>query len=81
MAVRMAQEVECAQIVLDLRKKNPALKLHALLPCEGQEGKWSVTKQEIYHTILEQADDVVVSQTYHSACESNPKQKLIPHRD
>ena len=26
----------CAQIVLDLRRKNPALNLHCVLPCEGQ---------------------------------------------
>ena len=24
----------CAQIVLDLQKKNPAMKLHCVLPCE-----------------------------------------------
>lgn len=32
----MAQGVDlwCAQIVLDLRKENPALKLHCVLPCE-----------------------------------------------
>ena len=26
----------CAQIVLDLRRKNPTLNLHCVLPCEGQ---------------------------------------------
>ena len=35
----MAQGVDlwCAQIILGLRKENPALKLHAILPCVGQE--------------------------------------------
>ena len=35
----MAQGVDlwCAQIVLDLKKKYPSLKLHAILPCEEQE--------------------------------------------
>ena len=41
----MAQGVDlwCAQIVLDLRKKNTAMKLHAILPCEGQERKWTAS--------------------------------------
>lgn len=67
----MAQGVDlwCAQIVLDLKKKNPALKLHAILPCEGQESKWSVSAREIYHSILEQADEVVyVGQEYSRGC-------------
>ena len=67
----MAQGVDlwCAQIVLDLKKKNPALKLHANLPCEGQESKWSVLAREIYHSILEQADEVVyVGQEYSRGC-------------
>ena len=67
----MAQGVDlwCAQIVLDLKKKNPVLKLHAILPCEGQERKWSVSAQEIYHSILYQADEVVyVGQEYSRDC-------------
>ena len=67
----MAQGVDlwCAQIVLNLKKKNPALKLHAILPCEGQENKWSVSAREIYHSILEQADEVVyVGQEYSRGC-------------
>lgn len=29
-----------AQIVLSLKKKHPALNLHCVLPCEGQECRW-----------------------------------------
>lgn len=59
----------CAQIVLDLRRKNPALKLHCILPCEGQECKWSSSAQERYHTILGQADEIVfVRRTYSPKC-------------
>jgi hypothetical protein len=37
----MAQRVDlwCAQIVLDLRKENPVLQLHCVLPYRGQESK------------------------------------------
>ena len=45
----------CSRIVLDLEEKNPALKLHCILPCEGQEHKWSPSAQEQYRTILSQA--------------------------
>ena len=36
----------CAQIVLDLQKKNPALKIHCVLPCEGQADGWSDSARE-----------------------------------
>ncbi len=53
----MAQGTDlwCSQIVLDLRKKNPALRLHCILPCKGQESKWTASAQERYHSILAQA--------------------------
>ena len=39
----MAEGVDCwaSLTVLSLREKNPALKLHCVLPCEGQADKWS----------------------------------------
>lgn len=67
----MAQGVDlwCAQIVLDLRKENPALKLHCVLPCEGQESKWAASAQERYRSILAQANEVVyVGQEYNRDC-------------
>lgn len=59
----------CAQIVLSLKEKNPALRLHCILPCEGQEVKWPKAEQEQYHSILKRADEVVyVSRDYHPDC-------------
>ncbi len=63
----MAQGTDlwCSEIVLDLKKKNPALKLHCVLPCKGQESKWTASSQALYRSILEQADEVVyVSRDY-----------------
>ena len=48
----------CAQVVLALREENPALKLHCILPHEGQADKWSDSARERYHSILKQADSV-----------------------
>lgn len=67
----MAQGVDlwAAEIVLSLKKENPALRLHCLLPCEGQEAKWTVAEQERYHSLLRRADEMVyVSRTYHPDC-------------
>ena len=78
----MAQGVDlwCAQIVLDLKKKNPALKLHAILPCEGQESKWTVSAQELYHSVLAQANEVIyVGQEYSQDCMLNRNRYLVDH--
>ena len=48
-----------ALAVLALKKENPALKLHCILPCEGQADQWSASAWELYFSILEQADNIV----------------------
>ena len=69
-----------AQIVLDLRKKNPALKLHAILPCEGQERKWTASAQEHYRSILAQANEVIyVGQEYSRNCMLKRNRCLVDH--
>ncbi len=58
-----------AEIVLTLRETNPALKLHCILPCKTQVAKWSVSAQERYKKILEQADSTVyTSRNYYPNC-------------
>ena len=67
--VALGVDLWCAQIVLSLKEKNPALRLHCILPCEGQEVKWPKAEQEQYHSILKRADEVVyVSRDYHPDC-------------
>lgn len=78
----MAQGVDlwCAQIVLGLKEKNPALRLHCILPCEGQEVKWPVAERERYHSILRQADEVVyVGREYSGTCMRNRNYYLVDH--
>ena len=78
----MAQGVDlwCTQIVLDLRKKNPALKFHAILPCEGQERKWTALAQEHYRSILAQANEVIyVGQKYSRDCMLERNRYLVDH--
>ena len=69
-----------AQIVLDLRKENPVLKLCCALPCEGQEEKWPARTQEQYRSILEQADKVIyVSKAYHPDCMLERNRYMVDH--
>lgn len=75
-----ADGVDCwaAMIVLELRKKNPALKLHLVLPHEGQESKWSDPAQERYRSILKQADSVeYVSRAYYKGCMIDRNHRLV----
>ena len=71
-------DVYCAQIVLDLRKKKPALNLHCVLPCEGQADRWGDLARERYHTILKQADFVEhVSRKYYDGCMLARNRRLV----
>ena len=75
-----ADGVDCwaSLIVLELRKRNPALRLHMLLPHEGQADRWSEPAQERYHWILEQADSVeYVSQEYYEGCMLDRNHRLL----
>ncbi len=72
----------CAEIVLALRKKNPALNLHCILPCEGQADKWSDLARERYHSILKQADTVdYVSRSYYDGCMIDRNHQLVESAD
>ena len=78
----MAQGTDlwCSEIILSLKKKNPALRLHCILPCTNQESSWKAPVQEQYHTILRQANEVVyVSRTYHSGCMLERNRYLVEH--
>ena len=69
-----------AQIVLDFREKNLLLKLCCVLPCEGQEKKWSARTQEQYRSILKQANKTVwVSRNYTADCMLNRNRYMVDH--
>ena len=78
----MAQGVDLwsSQIVLDLQKKNPALKLHCVLPCKGQESKWTASAQERYRSLLAQDNEgVYVGQEYNRDCMLKRNRYLVDH--
>ena len=69
-----------ALAVLALREKNPALKLHCILPCKGQANRWTASVRELYYQILDMADDVIyVSEDYHKGCMLERNRYLVDH--
>lgn len=67
-----------AEIVLAMREKNPALKLHCILPHEGQADKWSDSARERYHSILKRANSVTyVSREYYDGCMIDRNHQLV----
>ena len=69
-----------ALAVFALKKENPALKLHCVLPCEGQADQWSVSARELYYSILERADSIVyVSREYNKALRWDSNGNLVGH--
>jgi len=64
----MARGVDlwAAEIVLDLRKRNPSIKLICAIPHEGFESRWSSDWKRLYHRVQEQADLIrIIGKTYH----------------
>ena len=76
----LGTDLWCAEIVLDLRRDNPALQLHCILPCEKQEAKWSASERERYHSILKQANNVVyVNREYSAGCMLERNHYMVDH--
>ena len=75
-----ATDTWSALAVLSLREKNTAIKLHCILPCTAQAEKWSASSQDLYSSILKQADSVVyVSRDYHKKCMLDRNRFLVDH--
>lgn len=67
-----------AEIVLAMREKNSALKLHCILPHEGQADRWSDSARERYFSILKRADSVdYVSRQYYDGCMIEQNHRLV----
>lgn len=78
----MAQGADtwAALFVLAMREKNPALKLHCVLPCEGQANRWAASARELYRSILSRADSVVyINREYRDGCMLERNRYLVDH--
>lgn len=58
-----------AQVILDLKKEYPQIKLILVLPCVNQTMKWNQRDIEVYDDIKSKADKVVtLSECYYEGC-------------
>ena len=75
-----AADTWSALSVLALREKNPALKLHCILPCREQADKWTASSRDLYRSILGRGDSIVyVSREYHKNCMLDRNRFLVEH--
>jgi len=69
-----------AEIVLEMKKTHPAVRLIGVRPCETQADSWSVEQRERHYNTLAQCDDVVTLQTrYTRSCMFERNRYLIDH--
>lgn len=67
-----------ALIVLELQKIMPEIKLHCVIPYEGQADDWSESSREQYHSILKQADTITyVHREYCKNCMLDRNRYLV----
>ena len=71
-----------AELVLELKKKFPATRLIACVPCYGQEKYYSETDKKRYAQILKNADEVVtLSDHYFNGCMQNRDRYMVNRTD
>lgn len=69
-----------AQIVLELREKNPALNIHCVLPCRSQAIKWVAVAQKRHQWLQDQADTVIcLHEDYYDGCMFDRNRYLVDH--
>ena len=65
----LAVDQWAAETVLEIKKTNPAVRLTAVLPYEGQANAWTVEQRERYFETLAACDEVVTLQArYTPSC-------------
>ena len=71
-----------ALTVLSVKRRIPNLRLHLILPCEGQEKSWSEDQKTAYYMIKEQADSVrTLSPFFYNGCMQIRNRELLEHAD
>jgi len=71
-----------AEIVLDMRKVHPGIRLIAALPCETQANRWTAVQRERYFNTLPLCDDVVTLQgRYTRSCMLERDRYVVDHAE
>ena len=62
-------DIYAAEIILDMQKKYKDVRLHAAIPCLGQEKGWRESDKERYNKILSQCNSkTIINPFYSSSC-------------
>ena len=70
------------EAVLSLKRQNPDLQLHCIIPFEGQERRWKSADRDRYSSLLNQSCEVLVlSPRYFSGCYHARNRYLVDHTD
>ena len=70
----------CAEIVLDMKRQYPNVRLNAVLPCETQASKWSPEQRERHFNTLADCDDVITLNTrYTPDCMLERNRYMVDH--
>ncbi len=73
-------DLAAAQIILYLKRNNPALKLICVQPYEQQSKGTDGPEQYLYQTVLQAADQVIcLSDKYYRGCYRSRNQYMIHH--
>ena len=71
-----------ASVVLAVKKENPAVRLIAVLPYEGQANGWKADQRERYFETLGACDEAVTLQTrYTPSCMFERNRYLVDHAE
>lgn len=69
-----------AESIIELKNEFPYIKLIAVIPCIGQELKWSTSQQKRYHKILQKCDDkIILSKSYTPNCMIDRNKYMVDH--
>jgi len=67
-----------AQVVLKLKKKDPSVRLHLVIPHWGQEASWSEADRLEYARILREADEShILALNYYRGCMQTRNRELV----
>ena len=76
----LAVDQWAAEIILQIKKVHPNIRLIAVLPCETQAYRWSFEQQERYSHILARCDEVITLNPYYTrSCMFERNRYLIDH--
>jgi len=76
----LGTDMWCGQIVIELKKTYPHIRLIACVPHIGQEKSWSQSEQERYRALLAAADEsVVFFEHYVNGCMQKRNRYMVDH--